>query len=273
MDLISDVDRCELDYGQVALWWLGQHSFILKCGKTVLYLDLFLTDVADRRVPPMLRPEDIVHADYVVGSHDHLDHIDRNVWPVLAESCPRARFVVPDLLRRQLASDLKIPGGRFIGLDDGKAFRTTGLEITGIAAAHEFLDCDLLTGQYPYLGYVIEANGCTIYHAGDSCIYEGLQTKLKQWSYDVVLLPINGRDATRYAANCLGNMTYQEAADLAGSLAPRLTIPTHYDMFAANSEDPRHFIEYMNVKYPGLKVQIMGHGSRLVISTDHISQH
>ena len=48
-------------------------------------------------------------------------------------------------------------------------------------------------------------------------------------------------------------MTYQEAADLAGALQPKLTIPTHYDMFAMNSLDPKLFFDYMKVKYPQLK--------------------
>ena len=115
------------------------------------------------------------------------------------------------------------------------------------------MDRDPITGQYPYLGYIVEGNGCTVYHSGDCCVYEGLVTRLKHWSFDVVLLPINGRDAKRYSAGCVGNMTYQEAADLAGAIAPRLTIPAHYDMFAGNQEDPLPFLEYMKVKYPASK--------------------
>jgi L-ascorbate metabolism protein UlaG (beta-lactamase superfamily) len=55
---------------------------------------------------------------------------------------------------------------------------------------------------------------------------------------DAALLPINGRDGARYRRNCIGNMTFQEAADLAGELHPRLVIPGHWDMFADNPGDP-----------------------------------
>ena len=65
------------------------------------------------------------------------------------------------------------------------------------------------------------------------------------------LLPINGRDAERYRNNCIGNMTYQEAADLAGEVGPRIVIPGHWDMFADNSADPKAFADYLNVKYKG----------------------
>jgi L-ascorbate 6-phosphate lactonase len=269
-ELIRDIDNCTLEYGQLALWWLGQHSFILKLGQQIIYIDPFLSDLPERQVRPLLAPQDILHAALVLGSHDHTDHIDRAVWPALAAHSRQARFIVPDLLRDQLARDLHIPAERFLGLDDGASVAVGGLRVSGIAAAHEFLDRDPASGRYPYLGYVVEGNGCSLYHAGDSCIYEGLQTKLRAWQLDVVLLPINGRDARRLAANCIGNMTYQEAADLAGALQPGLTIPTHYDMFAFNREDPALFVDYMHVKYPQLDVHVCEYGERHLYRQHHL---
>ena len=67
--------------------------------------------------------------------------------------------------------------------------------------------------------------------------------------------PINGRDAERLRDNCIGNMTYQEAADLVGVLKPGLAVPGHYDMFAFNGEDPRKFVDYVEIKYPEQKVR------------------
>lgn len=66
---------------------------------------------------------------------------------------------------------------------------------------------------------------------------------------DAELLPINGRDAKRLLRNCIGNMTYQEAADLAGDVRPKMVIPGHWDMFADNSEDPELFKKYIEAKY------------------------
>jgi L-ascorbate metabolism protein UlaG (beta-lactamase superfamily) len=261
--LIDDIDRAEVPFGGYAFWWLGQHSFIVKLGKKILYLDAFLSPLPNRVVPPMLKPEEIRHADFFFGSHDHADHIDRAVWPGLARASAKAKFIVPELLRKNLSQELKISEDRFIGLDDQRTVEIDGIKITGIAAAHEFLDCDSATGQYPYLGYVIEGNGCALYHSGDCCIYEGLATKLRRWNFDVVFLPINGRDARRLSQNCIGNMTYQEAADLAGVLAPKLTIPAHYDMFAMNMENPDLFIDYMKVKYPTIKTYLCEYGTKL----------
>jgi L-ascorbate metabolism protein UlaG (beta-lactamase superfamily) len=267
-DLIADIDSCEVKAGQVAIWWLGQHSFVVKLGRKVIYIDPFLTPMERRQVPPLLAPQDVTNATLICGTHDHVDHIDREVWPALAQASPAAKFVVPDLLREGLARDLGIPVDRFVGLDDGQSRTIGGIEVSAVAAAHEFLDPDPASGRHPYLGYVIHANGCRIYHSGDSCVYEGLQTKLKKWRLDVVFLPINGRDAVRLTAGCIGNMTYQEAADLAGTLQPGLTIPAHYEMFGNNSQDPVAFLDYMNVKYPRLRAMRLGHGERLIYNGD-----
>jgi len=261
-DLIADVDACRPAPGQGAFWWLGQHSFIAKLGQAVLYLDPYLADNASREIPPLLAPADLAHAVLVFGTHDHGDHIDRPAWPAIAAAAPACRFVLPDLLRKRVAGELGLPAERFIGLDDGKTVDVGDVRITGVAAAHEFLDQDAATGRFPYLGYVVEGNGVALYHAGDTCMYEGLQTKLSAWRLDLAFLPINGRDAERLRRNCIGNMTYQEAADLAGALRPGLAVPAHFDMFASNSEDPALFADYMAVKYPALRTWSPEYGVR-----------
>lgn len=265
-DLIADIDRCHVKPGQVAAWWLGQHSFVFKLPSGVLYLDAFLSPLPDRLVPSLLRPEEITHAAWVLGTHDHADHIDRGAWPAIAAASPDAKFIVPDLLLPALAADLKIDLGRFTGLDDGKTARLAAdVRVTGIAAAHEFLDPDKATGRHPYLGYVIEAGGCTFYHSGDCCVYEGLLARLRRWRIDAMFLPINGRDARRLAAGIIGNMTYQEAADLAGAAGTPWVVPTHYDMFATNLGAPNAFLDYVRVKYPAMRTHCCQYGQRFLL--------
>ena len=55
----------------------------------------------------------------------------------------------------------------------------------------------------------------------------------------------------RYGRGLIRNMTFQEAADLAGELRPGLVIPGHWDMFADNPGDPEAFAAYLDVKYEG----------------------
>ena len=262
-ELIDDIDQADVSPGRVAFWWLGQHSFIFKMGKRILYVDPYLTAKDARLVPPMVRPNDMSHADLVIGTHDHGDHIDRKVWPDIATSTG-ATFAVPDLVRDSIIREQGIPAERILGLDDGTSVEFEELRITGVAAAHEFLDQDPATGKFPYLGVIIEANGSKVYHAGDTVKYEGLESRLKNhMPIDLALLPINGRDAERLASGTIGNMTYQEAVDLAGAIQPRLTVPTHYDMFAHNQEDPQLFVDYAHVKFPKLEVMICPYGAKV----------
>lgn len=265
-ELINSIDSLVLEKGSMAFWWLGQLGYAVKLGEVVIYLDPYLSENPNRNVAPLLRPEEITNADFIFGSHDHTDHIDRKVWHQLSLSSPKAKFVVPKLLIKNLSEELSIPEERFIGIDDGAYVLEKDLRITGIPASHEFLDRDPETGNYPYLGYVIEGNGCTLYHSGDTCVYEGMYSKLRRWNkLDVMFIPINGRDAERYRRNCIGNMTYQEAVDLAGNIKPGLVVPGHYEMFSGNSEDPSLFADYIDIKYPGVKYWIGGHGEGIIV--------
>ena len=263
--LIEEMNLCPRSDEATAFWWLGQLGYAIKLQGKMIYIDAFLSDTEDRLVPPLLHPAEITNADYIIGTHDHIDHIDRDVWHRLSVSSPQAKFIVPQLLVKRLSDELAIPAQRFIGLNDGLGcFLAGNIRVDALAAAHELLEKDAKTGGYPCLGYVIRSKNFTCYHAGDTCIYEGLQEKLRKFGkIDVMFLPINGRDAKRYRENIIGNMTYQEAVDLAGCLQPALVVPGHYEMFAANSENPWLFKEYLAAKYPQVSCWIGEHGEKV----------
>lgn len=265
MDLIRDIDACIVPAGNCALWWLGQHSFIVKLGSTVVYLDAFLSPRKGRLVDPLLTPEQSVNADLILGTHDHIDHIDRPSWPGMAQASPKALFVVPELLRTRVTTELNLPPDRVAGLDLGRTVKVKDVTVTAIPAAHELLNRDEATGLYPCLGFIIEGGGFRLYHSGDCCIYEGQHALLRSTPCNLFLLPINGRDARRLASGCIGNMTYQEAADLAGELSPGTVIPTHYEMFARNAANVQDFVDYLQVKYPRQHVLVPAHGERVLL--------
>jgi len=264
-ELIEDINACTVARGECAFWWLGQLGLVVKLGRTVCWIDAYLAESPRRQVPPLEQHGEVTNADAILGTHDHSDHIDRKSWPGMAAASPKALFVVPDMVREKLVKEVGLPDGRVKGLDDGRSITVGDVKITGVPAAHELLDQDPATKRFPYLGYVLEGNGFCLYHSGDTCLYEGMHTKLRQWKLDLALMPINGRDAKRLAANTIGNMTYQETVDLAGAVRPGFTIPGHWDMFAHNGEDPQLFADYMRVKYPGLKCLIPKHGERVIV--------
>ena len=80
-----------------------------------------------------------------------------------------------------------------VGLDAGDTLELAGFRVHAVPSAHEGLDTDR-KGRHLYLGYVIEAEGLRLYHSGDSLAYAGLVERLGADPFDVLFLPINGRD-------------------------------------------------------------------------------
>lgn len=237
--------------GRLGLWWLGQMGLIIKAGDTKICIDYFASPMEGRQTPPPIAAEELKDVDIFIGTHNHIDHIDHEAWKIWAKTNPDAKFIFPRKHRTEILADGVKPENA-LGIDDDEAYRIGGITIHAIAASHEILDRDPETWEYSCLQYVIEANGFLIHHAGDTTRYEGMLLKLRRFGkMDVQLLPINGRDAKRLSNNLIGNMTYQEAADLAGECDTELVIPGHWDMFAENSADPEDFADYVNIKYKG----------------------
>ncbi len=266
-DLLFDINNTSLKSNEIAFWWLGQIGYAMKLGETVIYIDAYLYDSPKRTVPTLLHGREVSNADIVIGTHDHSDHIDRSSWPDIAAASENARFLVPNPLCELISNDLCISKDRLLGIKDMETLELGDVKITGIPAAHEFLDKDDISGDYMYTGCVISYNGFNIYHSGDTCIYEGLTDRLRSFgNIDLMIIPINGRDASRYRRNCIGNMTYQEAVDLAGTIKPGLVVPAHYDMIYGNTEDVGKFIDYLDAKYPDVRTLICTHGEKNIIS-------
>lgn len=249
-ELLEEINLFQKEGKNNVFWWLGQIGFVFLLEGKIIYLDAYLSENEKRTVEPIIKPEELTNADYVIGTHDHIDHIDKQAWEKIAKASTHAKFIVPKLYEHTLPKEIGVDKNRIIGLDEKNPFEEQEILFEAIPSAHEFLDTDESTGLHPYLGVVLSTKTKKIYHSGDTCLYQGYYEKLqKMGTLDVMILPINGRDAIRYAKNTIGNMTYQEAVDVAGFIKPKLVVPGHYDMFAHNSENPKNFTDYLEVKY------------------------
>ena len=248
--------RAPYSENRVTITWLGQMGLRVEIGGKKLLIDYFASDAPGRRIAPPIPMDGVADIDAFLGTHDHLDHIDHGAWRVWARTCPEARFIFPSMHARAVTGD-GIPAERQLPVDAGGCVRLGEVTIRAIPAAHEFLAPDE-QGRFPCLQYIVEGGGRRIYHAGDTLRYEGMLPALKAFGpIDAALLPINGRDGKRYRSDLIGNMTFQEAADLAGELRPTLVIPGHWDMFASNPGDPDAFADYLDAKYgPGIRCVI-----------------
>lgn len=271
-ELIEDIARPCHSQERGAFWWLGQHSFVVRTGDLVFYIDPWFADWDSRCNPPPLTKEEAAYADFVLITHGHADHLCPETLQGMCEASPQAQFVCPCTEKDRLLQEAGVSPARLRPLNAGETLEAKGARITAIKSKHEFFDEKPGVG-FPYLGYVVEANGLTFYHAGDTIPYEGLLTTLRQWPhFDVLFLPINGRDAERYLRNCLGNLTFQEAVELAGELQPSLVVPAHYDMFVGNQEDPSNFTRFLQAKYPTVAYWVGPIGERVSLVSEQASR-
>jgi L-ascorbate metabolism protein UlaG (beta-lactamase superfamily) len=247
--LLADIRASNRRDGSFRLWWLGQSGFLLQWNGIHVLLDPYLSDSLTRKYSqtdkPHVRmtklvidPARLAFAEIITSTHNHTDHLDaETLCPILARN-PNVKLVIPEANRAFVAERLNIDPAKPIGVDDGSSIEVCGIRFSGIASAHETVDRDE-RGCAKYLGYVLQFDGWSVYHSGDTVRYEGMAEKLQSFKIDVALLPINGRIAERRIP---GNLFGEEAARLAKDVAAKLVIPCHYGMFEFNTASPQKFV-------------------------------
>ncbi|MDR9856644.1 MBL fold metallo-hydrolase [Paenibacillus sp. VCA1] len=263
--LIQEIEDTVVPYGMVAVWPLGQASFIIKGGTTVIYIDPYVSHDPDRIYPAPIGPEHITNADYCLITHEHSDHLDLDAIAAMSRTGRDTVFMAPACCREDMEKH-GVTRERFIIADTEKEFGEEVI-IRPIPAAHEELETDE-QGYHRYVGYLIKINGVTVYHSGDTLVYEGLADRLRKESIDLGLLPINGRDAFRTSRGIIGNMDYREAAELAKTAGFGMTIPMHYDIFTGNTEHPGYFVDYVYDHFPEMRIHVIARGERFIHVTD-----
>lgn len=246
---LADVATARADLENFHLWWLGQSGFLAQWQGRHLLLDPYLSDSLTRKyantdkphvrmTERVIAPERLDFIDVVTSSHNHTDHLDAETLQPLWRVNPRLEFVIPEANREFVTDRLGIVTDIPIGLEAGESASVGGFKFAGVPAAHETIEKDA-SGRCKFLGYVVEFGPWTIYHSGDTVLYDGMAERLRHWRLDVALLPINGRAPERRVA---GNLDGPEAATLAKEIGARLVIPCHYEMFEFNTASPDAFV-------------------------------
>ena len=276
-NVAQDIRSAHLPPQSVAFWWLGQASIVLRITDITIYIDPFLSDYPGRLVPPPFAPLQAPPADYILCTHEHVDHFDPETLPDLLQASPNARLVVPRPLTERVHA-LGIPAERIVGTQPGEVVKLGTHTLTSLPAchglqappAHYGFDCVEEEGKllYRYLGYLLDLAGVRIYHAGDTVIYDGLVERLREQTIDIAFLPINGRSYFREQLDIVGNMDEREAADLAAAAGVKLLVPIHYEMFAANQGRPGLLVDYIRASHPQLACFIPAHGRRFTFTRE-----
>jgi L-ascorbate metabolism protein UlaG (beta-lactamase superfamily) len=227
----------------IELTWLGQAGFSIAIGRTRVLVDPFMSEHEARLFPPPSLDALGSDVDWVLITHEHLDHLDLAFLPRLIDRHPGARFVLPAPIADRV--DGIIPGEQLTAVQPGDIVQVAAhATVEVVPAYHGFEVGDGYTdgsgsdGQVRFVGYILHTPGLSVYHSGDTIVTESLLAALDGKTIDVALLPINGRDFFREKAGLVGNMSCREAVDLALWAGARTLIPMHWDLFAGNTERP-----------------------------------
>jgi L-ascorbate 6-phosphate lactonase len=261
----SPIDRLlelPLASDAVGMWWLGQAGFIVRAGATIALVDPFLSPYDGRMYESTLPAAAASGVDLVLCTHEHVDHLDVEAAPALALASPAATFVVPTPIV-DMVTEAGVPADRVRGVQPDDVLEHGALTIRPVPARHGVTMADayglgeeLSGGLVRFLGFVLDAPGVRLYHAGDTIHYEGMEGLLREMGIDLALLPINGRDPGRERRGIVGNLNEREAAWLAKEIAADLLIPMHYDMFERNRGYPSELVHSVERDHPGVPVYV-----------------
>lgn len=224
---------------------LGQSGCKLVLPGLVVYFDPYLSnsvqeldapDLTRLKNPPIL-PEEISDANWVLISHDHIDHCDPHTLPKLATASPQSRFMGPQPVLKQL-HDWGILSGRLVLAQEHWQSIAPDIRLRAVPAAHPVIQRDD-EGQLAAVGYLLDYNGRRLYFAGDTSVQQELiELLLEHGPIHSTVLPVNECNFFKSRRGILGNMSIREAFLFAQELGVQQVIPVHWDMFAQNSVSP-----------------------------------
>ncbi len=216
------------------IYWMG-HSAVKIEGSSVIWIDPFLTGNPKASVTL----SEVNRADGVVITHDHGDH--RGDGFAL---CRKSGATLAALY--EITEAAATEGIRTEPMNIGGQVQIATAAISLVPAFHSAG----LGGTAS--GVIVEMDGKTVYHAGDTGLSMEMQLIGEMYHPDIAFLPIDGRF----------NMTPRLAAKAAAMLGVSRVVPIHYGTFPAIASSPEEFLRLLppgcqgDVLIPGQGVEI-----------------
>jgi len=205
--------------GKVDVKWLGHAAFIVDYeDKVRIVIDPFLV------VSPV-KADEIDGVDLLLVTHAHQDHVGDSCE--ILKKNPKAKIVAIYELASHISE--KCGHSEFIGMNIGGTWRYVkdGAEvlITQVEATHSSMGIGAATG------FVIRFPNFSIYHAGDTGVFPGMELIGRLYKVKLALLPIGSHFT----------MGIPEAVEAVKMIKPETVIPMHYNTFDLIKADPEEF--------------------------------
>lgn len=236
---------------------LGQSGLKINHDSQCILVDPYLSNSVEildssdlkRQIPIPYKPENLTNINWILISHEHIDHCDPHTIPILSKVNPNAKFIGPYLVRNIL-KNWNINESNIINLMDNEIDLGNDLSITPVPCSHPKLEFSE-DGFPRTVGWIIDNKKSRIYIAGDTSVSQQLINFLKKLpKIDLAILPVNEDNFFRRRRGIIGNMSIREAFELANELKINQLFPVHWDMFKVNSTLPKEIeIVYRSYKW------------------------
>ncbi|WP_370574028.1 metal-dependent hydrolase [Methanomethylovorans sp.] len=207
-------------YG-IQLIWHGHACFEIRADFNVLIDPFFRGNPGAKLLPQDVEP------DFILVTHGHYDHLGDTIEIAQRTGC---RVIVV----HELANYLKSQNVMAEGMNIGGKMKINGMSVVMTDANHSssisHSGSKLYGGRAA--GFILQVNGCSIYHAGDTGLFGDMRLIGDIYKPDVALLPIGGRYT----------MDPEDAARAVNLIRPGIVIPMHYNTFDVISQNPVDFM-------------------------------
>ena len=218
--------------GEICITWIGHASFLVQTHEVNVLIDPIWSKwlkVIKRLKRPGFEIHHLPSIDLVLVTHAHFDHLDRRTLRRVAADQP---IVVP----MGVGNLVHKLGFHIVHeLDYWQTIDLGPLKIS-LTPCHHWGARFLADSHRDFGGFVIAANGRTIFHCGDSAYFPGFKEIGDRYNIEVALLPIGAYEAPTGREV---HMNPEEAVKAFLELRAQTLIPMHYGSFRLGFE-PLH---------------------------------
>lgn len=204
--------------------WLGQAGLLFENENVKIIVDPYLSDSCERLNPDSRRRMPIdesylkIRPDFIICTHNHLDHLDPDS---LSEYLERDGCVTVLCSENGFPEVRRFKGKHnYVMFRPGTVFTEKGICFRSVHAEHS---------ETTAIGVIIDDESRKYYVTGDTLYNEKIFCELPDDIF-AVFMPVNGVG---------NNMNMTDAARFAERVGAKYTVPLHWGLF--DSLDPGNF--------------------------------
>lgn len=243
--------------------WLGHATFFIRINGKTFLTDPVLGNVSliKRQVGLACEIDAIKGIDYILLSHGHRDHFDKNTLQTIFKNNPNVEAFVPLELQHYFdENNIKNQQAGWY-----QKFKTeNNIEIYFMPAKHWNRRGIFDFNKNLWGSFILKANGKTIYFSGDTAYGEHFkEVNTFFGEIDYCLMPIGAYKPEYFMKGSHMNPT--EALDAYKDLKGKTFIPMHYGTYDLTDEplgEPLRILESENTNY---NIQILDIGEEFNI--------